>query len=259
MSDQLDREGLGRSIGHTAQERRPARLRVHTPGEDLMHDIDSRQAEYWGEAEDGFEMDEYAFEAEEEFYGEAEGVFSEADELELAAELLEVGDEAELDQFLGKLISRAGRALGKVVRSPIGRSISGMLKNVAKQALPIAGGALGNLVAPGIGGAVGSQLASSAGSMFGLELEGMSAEDQEFEVARRIVRLGGEAVRQAADMPPTAPPAANAQAAMAAAAQQHAPGLVNRPAPPRAGNGHTPGRQRVIGYRMGNTIVLKLQ
>ncbi|HMQ30291.1 MAG TPA: hypothetical protein PKD53_06155 [Chloroflexaceae bacterium] len=205
-----------------------------------MHDIDRTQAEYWGEmeldgefegehdgeAEWGYEG-EYDGEAEWEYDGEAEGVFDEADEMELAAELLEVSDEEELDQFLGKLVRKAGKAIGKAVRSPVGRAVGGMLKGVVKKALPIAGGALGNLVVPGIGGVVGSKLASTAGSMFGLELEGMSAEDQEFEVARRLVRLGGESVRQAADQP-AGPPAKVAQAAVAAAAQQHAPGLVSQ-------------------------------
>jgi uncharacterized protein (DUF697 family) len=205
-----------------------------------MHDIDRTQAEYWGEMEYEGEYDgEYEGEYDGEYegeYDEAEGIFDEADEMELAAELLEVNDEAELDQFLGKLIRKAGKALGQVVRSPVGKAVGGMLKGVVKKALPIAGGALGNMVLPGVGGAVGSQLASTAGSMFGLELEGMSAEDQEFEVARRIVRLGGEAVRQAADQP-AGPPAQVAKAAVAAAAQQHAPGLPSQATARRNGSG----------------------
>lgn len=220
-----------------------------------MHDIDRTQAEYWGEMElDG----EYDGEAEWEYDGEAEGIFDEADEMELAAELLEVSDEAELDQFLGKLIRKAGQAVGKAVRSPVGRAVGGMLKGVVKKALPIAGGALGNLVVPGLGGVVGSQLASSAGSMFGLELEGMSAEDQEFEVARRIVRLGGESVRQAAEQP-AGPPAQVAQAAVAAAAQQHAPGLIGQSRRPQNGaRGPTPRGRSNSGrwVRRGNKVVL---
>ncbi|MBM3141233.1 MAG: sigma-54 factor interaction domain-containing protein [Chloroflexi bacterium] len=57
--------------------------------------------------------------------------------MDLAAELLEVTDEYELDQFLGKLIRRGARAVGKAMRSPVGRSL-------AKQLLPIAGGAVGH-------------------------------------------------------------------------------------------------------------------
>ena len=79
--------------------------------------------------------------AETEWGGEAE-VFSEAETMELAGELTEITTEAELDRFLGDLISKAGRALGKVVRSPIGQAVGGWLKGAAKSALPLAGGGL---------------------------------------------------------------------------------------------------------------------
>ena len=59
----------------------------------------------------------------------------------------------------------------------------------------------------------------------GLELEGLSPEDQEFEVARRFVRFAGEASRQAAAAPPTAPADEVVQAALQRAAQRYAPGL----------------------------------
>ena len=86
-----------------------------------MHDMDRTQAEYWGEV-DTLETDEYGFMGEDEFYsGEGEGLFSEADEMELAAELLEITDEQELDQFLGKLLKRAARTVGKAITSPVGR------------------------------------------------------------------------------------------------------------------------------------------
>src|SRR5215218_7608583 len=74
---------------------------------------------------------------------------------------------------------------------------------------------------------VGGKLASAAGSMFGLELEGMSPQDQELEVARRFVRLAGGAVQQAAQTPQGANPVAAAKDAVLAAAQQHAPGLLS--------------------------------
>lgn len=225
-----------------------------------MHDIDRTQAEYWGEV-DEYETGDYEYdgEYEGEYYGEYEGVFDEADEMELAAELLEVSDEAELDQFLGKLIKKAGSALGKVVRSPVGKAVGGMLKGVVKKALPVVGGIAGNLVAPGLGGAVGSQVASAAGSMLGLELEGMSAEDQEFEVARRLVRLGGEAVRQLDEVPPASSPTQTAKAAVVAAAKEHAPGLVS-PARPKQGGprGPAPRPRHDSGrwVRRGNTIII---
>ena len=50
-------------------------------------------------------------------------VLSETDELEMAAELLAVTNEQELDQFLGDLIRKVGRTVGQAVRSPIGRAV----------------------------------------------------------------------------------------------------------------------------------------
>jgi phage tail tape-measure protein len=113
------------------------------------------------------------------------------------------------------------------------------------------GGALGSVV-PGIGTAIGSQAGAAAADMFEMELEGMSAEDQEFEVARRVVRLAGEAAQQAAQTPPTVPPPDAAKAAVVAAAQQHAPGLLRQPSAAHYGRRHHSGRW----VRRGHTIVL---
>lgn len=52
-----------------------------------------------------------AFEAGQEFE-QGEGVFSETEEMELAAELLEVANEQELEQFLGDLVKRPAAPLG---------------------------------------------------------------------------------------------------------------------------------------------------
>jgi hypothetical protein len=207
-----------------------------------MHDIGRTQAEY------GWEVD--AFEADQFEYG-AGGPFSEAEEMELAAGLLEVTDEAELDQFIGDLIKKAGQAAGRFVRSPVGQQLGGMLKGVARQALPAVGGALAARF--GAPPQLGAQAASMLGQMFGLELEGLSAEDQEFEVAKQFVRLGGAAAQQAAAAPPTTPPQQAAQAALTAAAQQYAPGLLSRgaAAPPAMGMGRT-GRW----VRRGRRIIL---
>ena len=186
----------------------------------------------WGQGELGHELGREFGQGEfgqgEFGQHEQEAVFDEVQEMELAAELLEVNSEAELEQFLGKLVRSAGKAVGGFVRSPIGKALGGALKGVAKVALPMAGKVLGNMVLPGVGGVIGGKLASAAGSMFGLELEGMSAQDQEFEVARRVVRLSGEAVRQATQMPPAGSPETLAKNAVLAAATRHAPGLAAR-------------------------------
>jgi len=232
-----------------------------------MHNIDrtnqeSNYGEYYGE----FETDEfgYEFEGDHEFetYGEysQEGPFSEAEEMELAAELLTVSNEAELDQFLGKLIRKAGRAVGGFIKSPIGRALGGALKGVAKQALPMLGSAVGNVLLPGVGGVVGGKLASAAGRMFGLELEGLSYEDQEFEVAKGVVRLAGAAASNAAQAPPSAPPQQVVQAALTNAAQQQAPGLLNGVKPQAQAGARTRGKcaHKSGGrwIRRGNVIIL---
>ncbi|HEX8395193.1 MAG TPA: hypothetical protein VF665_22790 [Longimicrobium sp.] len=187
---------------------------------------------------DALESDEFEFLNEGEWSGESdtEAVFDEVQELELAAELLGIQSEEELEQFFGKLI----KAAGSFIKSPVGQALGGVLKNVARTALPVAGAALGNLVAPGVGGMVGGKLASMAGRALGLELEGMSPPDQEFEVARRLVRLGGEAARQAGRMP-AGPADRVAKDAVLAAAAQHAPGLLGGAAAAGAARGRPGG------------------
>ena len=194
--------------------------------------------EYQGE---GFELagemagelsGEFSGELAGEFMGELSGEFqgeaslNEMQEMELAAELLAVTNEAELNQFLGGLIKKAAG----FIKSPVGQALGGILKGVAKKALPIVGGAIGSFVAPGVGTAIGSSLGSAAGKLFGLELEGLSNEDREFEVARRYVRLATAAARHAAAAPHHLPAHHVARKAVAIAARRHAPGLLARPA-----------------------------
>jgi hypothetical protein len=146
----------------------------------------------------------------------------------LAAELLEVASEEELDQFFGKVFRKVAGTVGRAIKSPIGRKIIGGLKGIAKKALPIAGRALGTAIGGPLGGAVGGKLGSFASNLFEAEFEGMSYEDQEFEVARRLVRLSADAASNAAQAPPSANPQAAANRAMTAAAQRHAPGLLRQ-------------------------------
>jgi uncharacterized protein (DUF697 family) len=183
-------------------------------------------------------------------------ILSESQEMELAAELMEVNNEQELEQFLGDLIKKAGSALGGIIRSPIGQALGGALKGVAKQVLPMAGQALGGAIGGPAGSQIGGQLASAAGSIFGLELE---ASEQEFEAAQTFVRLAADAVKNAATAPPGANPHMVARDAVTQAAQMHAPGLfANEPTgksgaepPAGSGKGHT-GRW----IRHGNKIIL---
>ena len=77
-----------------------------------------------------------------------------------------------------------------------------------------------------VGGAIGGKLGTFASKLFEMELEGMDPGQQEMEVARRVVRLAGTAAQTAASSPASASPMATAKAAVASAAQQHAPGLL---------------------------------
>ncbi len=190
-----------------------------------MHDLDRTQLEYSPELEN-YEYEQYE-------YGESEwntetGVFSEAETMELAAELLEVSSEAELEQFLGGLIKKAGQAAGRFIKSPVGQQLGGLLKGAAKQALPMLGSAVGGYFGGDSGAKIGGQLASSAGQIFGLELEGLSLEDQEYETAKSFVKFAGEAAKNAATAPQTGHPKKIAQQAATTAARQHAPGLLTR-------------------------------
>ena len=219
-----------------------------------MHDIDRTQPETW---ETGmYESGPYEF----EFEGGAtdESPFSEAEEMALASELLEITSEEELDQFLGNLLKKASRAAGSFMKGPMGRRLGGMLKGIAKKALPIAGGALGSFIPiPGVGTAVGTALGRAASNLFEMELEGLSQEDQEFEVARQFVKFAGEAAKQAAQTPPNVPPQEAAKSAVVAAAQQYAPGLLRQAAPPPPATAAGARRGRSGRWvRQGRTIVL---
>jgi hypothetical protein len=213
-----------------------------------MHDIDrsfmemeSEDLEFSGEGED---EGEYGYEAEYE-----EEIFSEGEVEQLAAELLSINSEGELDHFLGSLIKKVGRAAGKLVKSPIGKQLTGALKGLASKALPLAGSALGNLVVPGLGGAIGGNLASQAGAMFGLELEGLSNEDQQFEIAKQFVRLAADAAKSAVATPAAHGPVQAAKEGLVRAARRYAPGILNETA-------HTGGASSGRWVRRGNKIVI---
>lgn len=196
-----------------------------------MHDIDRIRLETQSETgmfEAGpFEAEQFEFAQAETPYGETGEVFGETEQMELASELLEVTSEAELDRFLGDLIGRAGQAIGKFVKSPEGQAIGGILKGAAKQVLPGIGSAVGGYFGGATGAKPGSDVAPAAGRAFGLELEGLSGEDRDFEVARRYVNFAGEAIKNLALAPSGLDPRAAANTAVVAAAQTHAPGLLS--------------------------------
>jgi hypothetical protein len=174
-------------------------------------------------------------------------------ELELASELLEIQNEAELEQFLGKLMRKVASGAKSFVNSSAGKALGGMLKSVAKKALPIAGAALGNMIVPGIGGMIGGKLASAAGNAFGLELEGLSAEDREFEMSRAYVRFAANAARRASSNPNIYnDPIPAVRSSVYEAARTHAPGLISTANNFRARRSGMSGRW----VRRGNSVIL---
>lgn len=218
----------------------------------MPHDIDRTQLEFGSELSEygevpGLVSDQYEYSSElgnimnevlGGTYGESyEGGYQEYQELplpevmedEMASRLLEIRSDQELDHFLGDLFKKVAGGLGKVIKGPIGQALGGVLKQVAKQALPTLGTAVGGFFGGPVGAALGSKLASTAGSAFGLEYEGLSGEDREFETARRYVRFAGEAAKKAAMALPNADPSAVAKTALIDAAKTHAPGLLATP------------------------------
>jgi hypothetical protein len=240
------------------------------------------QGEYGQELEFGQEFNgEFSQEYSDEYApSQAENL-----ELELAYQLLEVSNEQELNQFLGGLMSKAASAArgaaSSFVASPAGKSVGKYLVDVGQKTLPGLGlkygdkfgtqlgtkygGPLGGMVAGAVGGGVGKWAATKAGNflasnaqrIFNLELESLSPENQELEIARSFVRFATDVTRranQAVRQNPNIGLADLGRQVIGASAQQYAPGLL--PA-----NGTQPMLRRSRGAkgtweRRGNTIVL---
>lgn len=268
-----------------------------------MHDIDRTTREF---GETGFETEQFEMGGQEmgqgesfEFGGQGEfgqsgeygefgefgefnefgemgetgqGFMGEQQELALAHELLNVSNEQQLENFLGNVLRRAASFAGKAIKSPVGQALGGVLKGVAKKALPLAGGALGAWVGGPLGAKIGAGLANAAGSAMGLETQEMSGEDRELTGARQFVRLATDAAVKASQAN-GGNPRAIAQSAAVQAAKRFAPGLLGAGKPgmgqPGMGQGGMgqpgmqPGSRQKPGARpygrwarQGNKIIL---
>jgi hypothetical protein len=251
----------------------------------IMHDLDKilseeysqeygflNEGEYEGEWEGEYEHEgEYEYEGEYEGEGEWEWegeyeyegeVLNEQMEYELAAELLTVSNEEELEQFLGRLVKRVGRGIGRFAKSGIGRKLIGGLKSVARVGLPMLGKVAGTFFGGPVGGTLGGKLGSLASRLFEIQGEGMSNEDLEFEVARRYVRLAASATRNTArNAARGGSPKAIVSRSIKQAAAKHAPGLLRSGSSVSGGgySGNTGGDtsgQSGSWSRQGNQIVL---
>jgi len=202
---------------------------------------------------------EYQGEYQNEYQGEYQQEYAgEMNEAELAAELLTVNNEAEMEQFLGKLFSSVVKGVSTFAKSNAGKALGGVLKQVAKTALPSVGAALGSLIPiPGVGTALGSMAGKALASRMEMEAGNMAMEDREFETAQQVVRLASNATRAVINNPGASgnPQVAAAQAVKSALNDMQAPtqavlgGLGTAMRPLRGNSGRW--------FRRGNTIVLQ--
>lgn len=176
---------------------------------------------------------------------EAPGPFGEQEEIALAMELMSVASEEELEQFLGKMfkgiwkgVKKVGSVIGKVAK-PLG----GVLKGLAKTALPFVGKALGSFIPiPGVGTMIGGALGSAVAKALEMEAAGLDGEERELEMARRFVRIAGTAAQQAGMAGQGMDPQRAARMAVDAALRCHLPrmrqpGIGATPAAARADSG----------------------
>jgi hypothetical protein len=170
---------------------------------------------------------------------EHEASVLDSDRTEAATELLEAAGRPALPAMLARLMRHAAHAAGQT----IDRAVEGELVRLLQRAAHIA------LPAPGIAaGDSGTQ----ASRFFGIELEGLSPEDQEFESARRFIQFVEAAAAQAAAGSQRLPPTVAAWLAASRAAKRFAPGwLAAQQAPQHRSARINAGGSRPIFYSQG--------
>ena len=186
-----------------------------------MHDLDRTLRSQESETE-SYDLESQIFGESESDYEDGTYEISEEEEIDLAAELLAVSDEGELDEFFRNLLKKA--------RSVAVPALKKYLKPLARKALPFAARAVGGFFGGPAGAAIGGKLGSYASTLFEVDFESMDGEVQDLEVARRFVRFASAAANNAAASGNTGDPTAVARKAIVQAAKVHAPGLV-RPRP----------------------------
>lgn len=159
------------------------------------------------------------------------------DELALAAQLLELRSPQHFATFVSHWLASTGagrRLRGTPLEAPLRQSLGQLLAPL----LPLHGAAPERL----------RRLAR----IFGVELEGLSPEDKEFELARRMVQLMRAVVTELARLPASAETAApqKVAAALLPVARTLAPGLIRHAAqasrPPSSGRWRREGGHIVV-------------
>ena len=115
---------------------------------------------------------------------------------ELAARLLDVVNESELEDFVGGLVAEAARSSGRRIPAHAAPRLVASLTQTAERTLPALSVALGDE-----GRAPAPIVTQAAARLYGVETEGMSAEDRDFEIARQFVRFAQAEARRAAGAP----------------------------------------------------------
>jgi hypothetical protein len=159
--------------------------------------------------------------------------FSNAEEVELALELLQVTSETEFDRFLGDLFTKAWGGIAPVGSKVIG-PLRGLLKTVASKALPsiataaaMSFGPATDAIAENLGSLVSRALEAEVAAPTGADRD-LEKCRQLFEKHRQFVRLAGTAATAAATAPPGVNPVVAAQKKLAESANER---LTRRDAP----------------------------
>jgi hypothetical protein len=254
LSDQIARgneslTALKNSIVNSAASNLPGIIQPKTEGPEAPAQAPPTAN---GAPQAEFETGDYEYEMEAE--GEVtdpEGSFNEITEMELASELLSISNERELDYFFDGLFKKAVGWGAKLLRSPSGKVLKKLLRKVLKKGLPVLGATAGTAIGGPLGAQVGGAVGDKASALFELELEGLSNEDKEFEIAKVFVRFAGNLAKEANDHM-TGNAQQDARYALIEAAKRYAPGLiVNK-------NGFQNKRMQSSGswYRRGNKIII---
>jgi hypothetical protein len=210
-----------------------------------MHDLDQTQLEWESAA----------------FTKAARPWLTERDELELAAELLELASEAELEQFLGDLIERGRKAVGEQIKpGKPGEHVAAAVRYGAPAIVVKTMAAHPTLAqwAPVAGPATGFAADRLINWLTKKELETLNLEDRELEMARRYVRFATTALADAAERPYDDPEESAADA-LTRAANAYAPWLVPQIEDIFGGRNGSNGADGGVWFREGSTLVLDLE
>lgn len=114
-------------------------------------------------------------------------------EAEMAHQLLNVQNEAELNHFLGGIVSLGLRGARALYNSPAGQAIKNRLiteaKSLARRALPNLAGRVGGYLGGTAGAQLGQRLGSWAANRYFNEYEADLEYEAELSTARKLVRV----------------------------------------------------------------------